>query len=54
MRRIEHLVRLHYLRKALDEYEAEHGTITEAEMEATHRHDRQNAIVVRGGKIIRV
>ena len=51
--RVAHLVRLRYMREALDSYEAEFGVITEAEMEATRRHDRENAIVVRGGKIFR-
>ena len=51
--RVAHLVRLRYMREALDSYEAEFGVITEEEMEATLRHDRENAIVVRGGKIFR-
>jgi Arc/MetJ-type ribon-helix-helix transcriptional regulator len=51
--RVEHLVRLRHMREALDAYEAEFGVITEDEMEAMRRHDRENAIVVRGGKIFR-
>ena len=51
--RVDHLVRLRHLRAALDSYEAEFGVITEAEMEATRRHDRESAIVVRGGKVLR-
>lgn len=33
---------------AIAEYEAEHGKITEAEIAAQHRADREAAIVVRG------
>lgn len=51
--RVAHLVRLRYMQEALDAYEAEFGVITAEEMEATRRHDRENAIVVRGGKIFR-
>ncbi len=51
--RVQHLVRLRYMREALDMYEAEFGVITDEEMEATARHDRENAIIVRGGKIYR-
>jgi Arc/MetJ-type ribon-helix-helix transcriptional regulator len=51
--RIEHLVRLRYMRQALDLYEAEHGVITDEDMAETLRRDRANAIVVRDGKILR-
>ncbi|MEQ1787914.1 MAG: ribbon-helix-helix domain-containing protein [Acidimicrobiales bacterium] len=51
--RVEDLVRLRYMQEALDLYEAEFGVITDEEMEATLRHDREHAIVVRGGKIFR-
>lgn len=34
-------------------YEAEHGEITEEEMEAAVRSMRERAIVVRGGKVVR-
>jgi hypothetical protein len=34
-------------------YEAEHGVITEEEMEAAVRRARERAIVVRGGKVVR-
>jgi glycerol dehydrogenase-like iron-containing ADH family enzyme len=40
--------RLEALSEAIAAYEAEHGEITTAEMEAQARRDRQAAIVVRG------
>ena len=51
--RVDLRLRLRHLRAALDSYEAEFGVITDAEMEATRRHDRESAIVVRGGKVLR-
>jgi hypothetical protein len=36
------------LAQAIAEYEAEHGIITDEEMEAQRRVDAENAIVVRG------
>jgi hypothetical protein len=36
------------LAELIAEYEAEHGVITQAEMEAQIRADRANAVIVRG------
>jgi histidinol dehydrogenase len=36
------------MRDFIAQYEAEHGEITEAEMEEVERRDRERAIVVRG------
>lgn len=51
--RVEHLVRLRHLQEAIDDYEAEFGVITPAEMESAERSTRARAIVVRGGKVLR-
>jgi Arc/MetJ-type ribon-helix-helix transcriptional regulator len=40
--------RLHALAQALRAYEKNHGEITEAEMMAQQRADRERAIVIRG------
>jgi hypothetical protein len=51
--RAEHERRLRAGAAAIPAYEAEFGVITEAEMEEQMRRDRQNAIVVRHGKIVK-
>lgn len=45
--------RLTALAEFIAEYEAEHGAFTPEEMAEGERRDRQNAIVVRGGRILR-
>lgn len=49
----EHDRRLRGLGDFIAAYEAEHGEITEEEMDAAVRSMRERAIVVRGGKIVR-
>lgn len=51
--RVDHLVRLRYLQEAIEDYEAEHGVITDEEIDAAERSMRERAIVVRGGRILR-
>lgn len=51
--KLEHDRRLRGLDDFIAAYEAEHGEITEEEMEAAERSMRQRAIVVRGGKVVR-
>lgn len=52
-RQVEHDRRLASFDEFLAEYEAEHGEITEAEMDAAERNMRARAIVVRGkGSIV--
>lgn len=46
--RVERERKLAALREVIAEYEAEHGEITQAEIEAQRRADRENAVVVRG------
>ncbi|MCL2584578.1 MAG: hypothetical protein FWE35_19205 [Streptosporangiales bacterium] len=46
--RAERERRLAALNDAIADYEAEHGEITDAEIAAQHRTDREAAIVVRG------
>jgi histidinol dehydrogenase len=47
-RQAEHDQRLQAMDAFIAEYEAEHGEITEEEMEAAERWARENAIVVNG------
>jgi len=49
----EHDRRLRGLGDFIAAYEAEHGEITEEEMDAAVRSMRERAIVVRGGKVVR-
>jgi Arc/MetJ-type ribon-helix-helix transcriptional regulator len=51
--KLDHDRRLRGIGDFIAEYEAEHGEITEEEMEAAVRRARERAIVVRGGKVIR-
>ena len=51
--KLEHDRRLRGIGDFIAAYEAEHGEITEEEMEAAVRRARERAIVVRGGKVIR-
>jgi hypothetical protein len=51
--KIDHDRRLRGLGDFIAAYEAEHGEITEEEMEAAERSMRERAIVVRGGKVVR-
>ena len=51
--KIDRDYRLHRLDDFIAAYEAEHGEITEEEMEAAERSMRARAIVVRGGKVVR-
>lgn len=51
--KLEHDRRLRGLDDFIAAYEAEHGEITEEEMEAAVRSMRERAIVVRGGKVVR-
>lgn len=51
--KIDHDRRLRGIGDFIAAYEAEHGEITEEEMEAAVRRARERAIVVRGGKVIR-
>ena len=41
---------LQHLKAAIDDYEAEFGEITAAELAAQQRADREAAVVVRGGR----
>ncbi len=50
--RVGHLKRLRAMADALADYEAEHGVITQEEMDAVRRADAERAIVVRGGRIL--
>lgn len=52
-RQSEHDRRLRLMGEWIADYEAEHGEITEAEMEQADRDMRARAIVVRDGKIYR-
>ncbi len=45
--------RLRLMGEWIADYEAEHGVITEEEMEEVHREMRARAIVVRDGKVYR-
>ena len=51
--KVEHDRRLRGLGDFIAAYEAEHGEITDEEMEAAERRARERAIVVRGGKVVR-
>jgi Arc/MetJ-type ribon-helix-helix transcriptional regulator len=51
--KLEHDRRLRGIGDFIAAYEAEHGEITEEEMEAAVRRARERAIVVRGGKVVR-
>lgn len=51
--KLDHDRRLRGIGDFIAAYEAEHGEITEEEMEAAVRSMRERAIVVRGGKIVR-
>jgi Arc/MetJ-type ribon-helix-helix transcriptional regulator len=51
--KLDHDRRLRSLGDFIAAYEAEHGQITEEEMEAAERSMRERAIVVRGGKVVR-
>jgi Arc/MetJ-type ribon-helix-helix transcriptional regulator len=51
--KIDHDRRLRGIDDFIAAYEAEHGEITEEEMDAAVRSMRERAIVVRGGKIVR-
>jgi len=50
--KLDHDRRLRGLGDFIAAYEAEHGEITEEEMEAAVRRARERAIVVRGGKVV--
>ena len=49
--RAEHDRKLKALSAAIAQYEAEFGVITAEEMEGQLRLDRENAVVIRGGKV---
>jgi len=49
--KLDHDRRLRGIGDFIAAYEAEHGEITEEEMEAAVRRARERAIVVRGGKV---
>jgi Arc/MetJ-type ribon-helix-helix transcriptional regulator len=51
--KLDHDRRLRGIGDFIAAYEAEHGEITEEEMEAAVRRGRERAIVVRGGKVVR-
>lgn len=51
--KLDHDRRLRGIGDFIAAYEAEHGEITEEEMDAAVRSMRERAIVVRGGKIVR-
>jgi hypothetical protein len=51
--KLDHDHRLRGIGDFIAAYEAEHGEITEEEMEAAVRSMRERAIVVRGGKVVR-
>jgi Arc/MetJ-type ribon-helix-helix transcriptional regulator len=51
--KLDHDRRLRGIGDFIAAYEAEHGEITEEEMEAAVRRARERAIVVRGGKVVR-
>ena len=51
--KLEHDRRLRGIGDFIAAYEAEHGEITEEEMDAAVRSMRERAIVVRGGKVVR-
>jgi Arc/MetJ-type ribon-helix-helix transcriptional regulator len=51
--KLDHDRRLRGIGDFIAAYEAEHGEITEEEMEAAVRRSRERAIVVRGGKVVR-
>jgi Arc/MetJ-type ribon-helix-helix transcriptional regulator len=51
--KLDHDRRLRGIGDFIAAYEAEHGEITEEEMEAAVRSMRERAIVVRGGKVVR-
>src|SRR5215469_14176766 len=51
--KLDHDRRLRGIDDFIAAYEAEHGEITEEEMEAAERWARERAIVVRGGKVVR-
>ena len=46
--KLEHDQRLHALAAFIDSYEAEHGEITQAEMDRATRRARSRAVTVRG------
>lgn len=51
--KLDHDRRLRGIDDFIAAYEAEHGEITEEEMDAAVRSMRERAIVVRGGKVVR-
>jgi Arc/MetJ-type ribon-helix-helix transcriptional regulator len=51
--KLDHDRRLHAIDDFIAAYEAEHGEITDEEMDAAVRSMRERAIVVRGGTIVR-
>lgn len=51
--KVDHDRRLRGIDDFIAAYEAEHGEITDEEMEAAVRSMRERAIVVRGGKVVR-
>ena len=51
--KLDHDRRLRGIGDFIAAYEAEHGEISEEEMEAAVRRARERAIVVRGGKVVR-
>lgn len=51
--KVDHDRRLRGIGDFIAAYEAEHGEITEEEMDAAVRRARERAIVVRGGKVVR-
>jgi hypothetical protein len=51
--KVDHDRRLRGLGDFIAAYEAEHGEITDEEMDAAVRSMRERAIVVRGGKVVR-
>jgi Arc/MetJ-type ribon-helix-helix transcriptional regulator len=51
--KLDHDRRLRGIGDFIAAYEAEHGVITEEEMEAAVRSMRERAIVVRGGRVVR-
>jgi hypothetical protein len=50
-RQVEHDERVRALREFISAWEAEHGEITQEEMDAAARSARQRAIVLRGGTV---
>jgi len=52
-RQVEHDQRLRALRQFVEEWEADHGEISQEQIDAVSRNIRRRAIVVRGGVIRR-